>query len=377
MALSHNMEQARSLGDRLRTIRDGLLSSRRFQRLAAAFPLTRPIAQRRAADLFDLCAGFVYSQVLVACVRLRLLPQLQSGPLTVQTLAARSVVPLDAMTALVEAAAALRLLERRGERFGLGPLGAAMLGNPGIAAMVEHHAALYTDLSDPVAFLRDETGGRQLANYWPYARGKTGGLSRDAVLPYTALMSASQPMVAEMVLGAYAFGKHRCLLDIGGGDGSFLIAAGQAAPGLELELLDLPEVAALARDKLSAAGLASRATVIGGDFLTTPLPPGADVVSLIRVVHDHDDDVVRDLFTRICEALRPNGVLLIGEPMSASHGGPDPVSAYFSLYLHAMGSGRPRSFAAMRKLLSQSGFSDVSQRHTRIPLIASVIVARR
>ncbi len=33
---------------------------------AIRYPLTRPVARRRAAALFDLCAGFVYSQVLVA-----------------------------------------------------------------------------------------------------------------------------------------------------------------------------------------------------------------------------------------------------------------------------------------------------------------------
>ena len=70
MAASEMMEGNRTLGDRWFGVRDFLLSSRRFQRFAAAFPLTRPIARRRAAALFDLCAGFVYSQVLVACVRL-------------------------------------------------------------------------------------------------------------------------------------------------------------------------------------------------------------------------------------------------------------------------------------------------------------------
>src|SRR5215469_10388829 len=126
MALSHDMNYGASLSEGWRGIRDGLLSSRRFQRWAAAFPLTRPIARRRASDLFDLCAGFVYSQVLVACVRLRLFKQLQSGSLPASVLAARSSIPEHAMTTLLEAAASLRLLERRGrERFGLGPLGAA------------------------------------------------------------------------------------------------------------------------------------------------------------------------------------------------------------------------------------------------------------
>ena len=89
MALSRDIDAPYGLADRWRSVRDFLLSSRRFQRWAAAFPLTRPIARRRAADLFDLCAGFVYSQVLFACVRLHLFEQLNAAPATAEALAAR------------------------------------------------------------------------------------------------------------------------------------------------------------------------------------------------------------------------------------------------------------------------------------------------
>jgi demethylspheroidene O-methyltransferase len=48
-----------TLRDRWLHWRNRTLASPRFQRLAAAFPLTRPIAQRRASALFDIVAGFV------------------------------------------------------------------------------------------------------------------------------------------------------------------------------------------------------------------------------------------------------------------------------------------------------------------------------
>jgi demethylspheroidene O-methyltransferase len=242
--------------------------------------------------------------------------------------------------------------------------------------MVEHHAAFYTDLADPVAMLRDQSDDRKLSRFWPYAEAAApSGLTREMVSPYTALMSASQPMVAEMVLAAYSFGRHRCLLDVGGGDGSFLIAAGRQAPSLELNLFDLPGVAGIARDRLAAEGMGHRVSVEEGSFLTDPLPKGADVISLIRVVHDQDDDAVLKLLARVRDALPSQGVLVIGEPMSASSR-VDSVSAYFNLYLFAMGSGRPRSFAALQELLERTGFREIQRRPTRIPMIASVVVAR-
>ena len=54
---------------RWQALRDRLLASPDFRRRALAFAPARWIARRRAAALFDLVAGFVYSQVLVACVR--------------------------------------------------------------------------------------------------------------------------------------------------------------------------------------------------------------------------------------------------------------------------------------------------------------------
>ncbi|GLH81754.1 O-methyltransferase [Bradyrhizobium sp. SSBR45G] len=376
-AVRHDTPAATSFGDRWRGWRDGLLASAAFQRWAAAFPLTRPIARRRAAELFDLCAGFVYSQTLAACVQLDLFEALRAGPCDVAALASRAAMPDDAMESLCEAASALQLLERRGAaRYGLGPLGAALLGNPGIAAMVRHHAALYADLGDPVALLRGQDRERRLAHYWPYALDHSGdALTRDSVAPYTALMAASQPMIADIVLAAYPLSGHRCLLDVGGGDGSFLMAAARQAPQLRLQLFDLPEVAAIAQERLGKAGLADRVTISPGSFYDDPLPTGADVISLIRVVHDHDDEAVARLLKKARAALPDKGVLLLGEPMRDAAGGSDGVSAYFEIYLRAMGQGRPRSAARLRELLIAAGFSQVRTLRTRIPLIASVIVA--
>ncbi len=140
-----------SLADRWLAVRNRWLASPGFQRWASAFPLTRPIARRRASALFDLCAGFVYSQVLQACVQLRLFEALQGGPQTIDQIAARLSLAPAAAARLLEAAAALRLVEpRRDQRFGLGVLGAALIGNPGVTAMVDHHSLLYADLRDPV-----------------------------------------------------------------------------------------------------------------------------------------------------------------------------------------------------------------------------------
>jgi len=359
-------------------LRDRYVADPSFRAWAARFFLTRFVARRRTRDLFDICAGFVYAQVLAACVSLKLFDALAEGPQGLARLSARCGVPMEGMARLLDAAVALKLVSRRrGGLFGLGALGAAMVGNEAVASMVAHHGMLYADLADPVALLRGDRATR-LSAYWAYARAESPvSVSVDEAMPYTALMAASQTLVAGEILDAYRVGRHRCLLDVGGGDGSFLRAAAQRAGHLQLMLFDLPAVAAKAEARFAAAGLAGRARVIGGSFRTDPLPQGADIISLVRVVHDHDDAVVRTLLRAAWVALPPGGTLLLAEPMAATHGAERMGDAYFGFYLLAMGSGRPRSAATLTGLLEEAGFAQVRRVPTHTPLLASVLIARR
>jgi len=364
--------------DDWRVRRDRLIASPRFRRWAAAFPFTRPIARRRTRALFDLCAGFVYSQVLQACVQLRLFDILADGPMTTAALSMRLGLPLERTQRLLLAAASLRLLaRRRSGRFGLGPLGAAMVGNAAVSAMVLHHRELYADLNDPVALLRGQAGATGLSRYWAYSgNADAAKLEEGQVTAYTALMAASQPLMADEVLAAYRIGRHRCLLDVGGGDGSFLQAAATRAPDLQLMLFDLPPVAEQARARLAAAGLAGRSATTGGDFLADPLPRGADIVSLVRVIHDHDDPAALDILRAARRALPPGGTLLLAEPMAGTPGAEPIGDAYFGFYLMAMGHGRARTQAELFALLRDAGFTAVRSLPTHTPLLASVIVAK-
>lgn len=358
--------------------RNRVLASRAFQRRAAAFALTRPIARARARAVFDLVAGFVYSQVLWACVRLRLFDQLAHGPQSADALAARCQLAPEAMQRLLAAAVSLGLVERRARgRYGLGVLGAPLVGNEGICAMVEHHAALYADLADPLALLRGQARDPALAKYWPYAgTAQPDALAAERVAAYSALMSASQPLVADEILDAYPMQRHRVLMDVGGGEGRFLAAAAQRAPQLKLMLFDLPPVAERARACLARLGLGERAEVHGGDFFADALPRGADVISLVRVVHDHDDARVTTLLRNVHAALPKGGTLVLGEPMAGTPGAEPMGDAYFGFYLLAMGRGRPRTVAELERLLVAAGFVDVRLRRTAIPLQAQVLVAR-
>jgi demethylspheroidene O-methyltransferase len=369
---------AAALQNGFRAFRNRLLGWPGFQRWAADFPLTRGIAHSQTAALFNRVAGFVYSQTLLACVQLDVLETLDQGPQSAGALASMWAMSEDSALRLLRAAAALELVETQ-ERglFGLGPMGAVLLGHPGLRQMIAHHRLFYADLVDPVGLLRSGGGARGLSAFWPYAGAENASQSpAEAVSPYSALMAATQPGVAADLLAAYDVRRHRKLLDVGGGEGVFAAAAAQKARRLNVAVFDLPAVAARAEARFAAQGLALRSQAYGGDFLSAPLPEGHDLITLVRILHDHNDAGVKAILLRIREALAPGGRLVIAEPMSAAPK-PDPVSdAYFGFYLLAMGRGRARRPAELKAFLREAGFRRFAMPATRTPSLLRVLVAR-
>ena len=390
------LNRPREVRDRLLALRDRCLTNTRFIRLAERFPLTRAVARREASALFDLCAGFTYSQTLLACVRVGLFDALHRGPMTVTELASAIDLEEDATRRLLTAATALRLANRRsGGRYGLGQLGCAVIASPGLQAMIEHHTLLYADLADPVRLfranhartvqtdgaaialndMRPQATGTNLAAFWPYVSDTYKEAAARDTSAYSDLMAATQPAIATEILDAVDFRRYRKVMDVAGGDGAFIVEAARRFPHLDLTLFDLPAVANAAAFRFEAAAFAVKAEAIGGDFKTGPLPTGADAITLIRVLLDHDDETVLKLLKSARAALPDHGTLIVAEPMAETKG-VEKVAAYFSLYLLAMGRGRPRTRQRLTELLKLAGFSSVRHRATCQPLLAQILLAR-
>ncbi|MGB3247159.1 MAG: methyltransferase [Sulfitobacter sp.] len=352
-----------------------VIASRRFQKWAAKSFLTRRLVRREGEALFDLLSGFCQSQVLMALVQFDIPAILLNAPLTRDQLAARSGVPIDRMVILLRAATALKLVKpKRGGKVGLTRKGAALVGVPGLAAMIKHHDILYRDLADPAAFFRGETK-TELAGFWPYVFG--GDMQPEVAATYTELMAQSQVLVAEDTLRSVDFSGVETLLDVGGGSGAFLEQVSRVYPKLTLMLFDLPDVAPFAAARFAQAGIKARAQIECGSFKDAPVPSGADAISLVRVFYDHSDATVAALLTKCFDALPGGGRLIISEPMS---GGDAPETAgdvYFALYTLAMQTGKTRSFAEIKALCEAAGFEVGASAKPLRPFITRCLEARK
>jgi demethylspheroidene O-methyltransferase len=326
--------------------RNAVLGSAKFQRWASRKPIIRGIAQRRAAAQFDMIAGFIYSQILMAFVQAGLTERLLRAGQSLQI--AESPQP---------------------GLWTLGEAGAPFSANEGAMAMIRHHHLLYSDLADPLALLsKNRSEETALSAYWTYASKDD---SKEGATGYSALMAATQPMVSQQIIDAYDFTGHKRMLDIGGGSGAFTAAIRATTPNVQFGIFDLPDVISEARKRLATAEIQFHP----GSFKIDAIPLGYDLITLVRILHDHDDGVVQALLGKIYDVLPKDGRLLIVEPMAGSASAARMGNAYFGLYLWAMGSGRPRSAEETKKMLTKAGFRTVKPVKTALPIITSALVA--
>ncbi len=85
------------------------------------------------------------------------------------------------------------------------------------------------------------------------------------------------------VVAAYDFADAGTVIDVGRRPGRAMLAAILAAnPQARGVLLDLPHVAAMARQSVEAAGLSARCHVEAGDFFHREVPHSATSISCAR-----------------------------------------------------------------------------------------------
>jgi SAM-dependent methyltransferase len=142
----------------------------------------------------------------------------------------------------------------------------------------------------------------------------------------------------------------RTVVDVGGGTGALLAEILRARPEVRGILVDLPSAVARSAEVLQAAGVADRFTAVGQSFFD-PLPPGADVYLLKKVLDDWPDREALAILKRCAEAARPGGrIVVLGGVSPDEEGAPSP-----ELLMLVLVGGKHRTLTEFRALARAAG----------------------
>jgi SAM-dependent methyltransferase len=304
-------------------------------------------------ELRDLTFSHRAARLVMAGVANGTFEALADTPRTAPEIAAACGMAERGARALLEALAALGVVERCGAAFVATPEARRVLTEKGERSRrhtVLHdlwHTGLWTRLEEslasglPLADRSDDpffTRPDVLVRFFPNLARAMAETSRDD---------------AHELADTLALPAGARVLDLGGGLGNFASAIAERHPDVRVELFDQPPVIAEAARQLDP-----RVELCAGDFLRDPLDPtgeGFHRVILSRVLMGLDDVRVVELLRRVREVLRPHGAVDVLE-LCRGEGAAGRVAALLDVDMLLLTGGSVRRAEELRALLAAAGF---------------------
>jgi precorrin-6B methylase 2 len=328
----------------------------------------------------QLATGYWNSAVLLSANELNLFSLLAEGPLPVAQIAIRLQCDPHSLVRLLDACVGMGLLTRE-ERpsqpvYANTQTGAAFLvqGQPGyLGEALRWSAAQYAAWGDLTTAVRNNAPVQPASLH-------LGG-DPQATRTFVLGMHNRALATAHGVLPYLDFAQTHKLLDVGGGPATYAVLLAQKYPQLQIIVLDLPEVIAIAQELIQQAGgeHAARIHTRAGNATTEGYGSEEfDGVLFSGVLHQMDTKTIADMLRRAWQALRPGGRVVISDIMLESTKTQPVFAALFSLQMLLTSEG-DGVFAASEcvEWLEQAGYGDISEQRLPPPLPYTVIEASK
>lgn len=320
------------------------------------------------ADLLQMSGGYWSACALHAGVELDLFTPLAERPHAVAELAERLSCSVRGLAMLVDALAALGLLEKRGETFRASPFAADFLAltSPNyLGYIISHHHHLMAGWARLDESVRS---GRPIGERISHGDDAKARESFEMGMFNLAMLLAPR-IVSQIDLN----GRQR-LLDLGGGPGTYAIHFCQQNPALTAVVYDLPSTRPFAEKTIARFGLSERIAFTDGDFIAKGIEGRYDVAWLSHILHSEDEAGCGIILEKAMAALEPGGLILVQEfILDDAKDGP-PFPALFSLnMLLGTSSGQSYSQGELTGMLQRAGACDVRRLPIELPNGAGVI----
>ncbi len=316
------------------------------------------------ALIMRIACGFMAAKHLFAANELGIFRALADSPASLDALAARTGLTRRAARISVDAMVALGLVERDGGSYKNGPAAAKFLsGRAGLTPFLR----FWDRISYPI--------WTRLAD--ALARGPSEQIF-DVDAETQEIISAGIEAILAGPAAALAqtcdFSRHRRLLDVGGGTGSWSVAVVQRHPHMSATVYELPQVAEIARKRVAEAKLAARIGVVAGDAMTGSLPGGHDVFLLANIAHYGSPEENRALLARTRDTASAGSRLLAADFWTdAAHTEPVEAALMAGEFAVHLKNGDVYSVDEVREWLGATGWRFLEHRPLAGPV--SLVVA--
>jgi 3-hydroxy-5-methyl-1-naphthoate 3-O-methyltransferase len=310
-------------------------------------------------NLFQLMTGFFASKLLAVAVDLDLFTWLSGKPRSFEDIRAHFGLAERPCRTLLDALLNIQLLQKKGALYSNSDMSETLLvqGRPDYQGP---HVRLLDNLYTACDQLRSAIfEDRPISTDYSYffnTEGNGGGVTR-----YSTLMHESS-LAPAMVLPQYwDFSESQVVMDVGGGYGRLCLTLVSQYPHLKTILFDLPEVCQQAGQLLETypRGLAGRVRLQPGNFFQDAWPTDPDTIVMMRITHDWPRERVEVLFRQAFDALPTGGRLLIYETLKDQGPFPGDAALISMLLLLISPGGECRTFAELKQLLKNAGFSSI------------------
>jgi hypothetical protein len=309
---------------------------------------------RNGEQILEMMRSYQVPCLLAAAADLDLFEKLAPAPKTATEVATAAGCDLRAVTILLDALAAVKVIVKQGEHYSISSTLAPFLCEAfpqSVIAMIRHQANCLRRWSRLPWTIR--TGKPDYPG--PSIRGEEADKAS-----FIAAMHVVSRDVADKLVQEINPGNVRCVLDLGGATGSWTVAWLKAVPESRAIIFDLPHVIPMARECFSNSPFADRVELCAGNYYTDDLPKGADLTWVSAIIHQNSSDQNRALYRRIATALEPQGWIYIRDIVMESSRTAPVAGALFSVnMLSGTEGGNCYSWPEIQEDLHWAGFADV------------------
>ncbi|MEU9988192.1 methyltransferase [Streptomyces sp. NPDC048045] len=182
---------------------------------------------------------------------------------------------------------------------------------------------------------------------------------------FTAMMDHQSRSVVEDLVNAVDFSSYHKVLDVGGGTGTNAIGFAQRWPHLEATILELPNVAQMANERIAESGLSERVRAVGTDIWQDEFPTSHDCVVYSRFLEIWSPEQVRTLFAKTYRALEPGGhMVIVACAQDDEETGPT-HAAFMSAYVQTIASPEGRTYTPreFERWYTEAGFEPMDRQY--------------